>query len=62
MTEIQNAIASIERIKPSKWWIHETVVCKMTSIRPRDGKAVRQWLTLVLSSLKKSYTGNKKDR
>jgi hypothetical protein len=24
-------------------------------------KAVRQWLTLVISSLKKSYIGNKKD-
>jgi hypothetical protein len=43
------------------WWIHETMVCKMTKIGLRDGKSVRQWLTFVLLSLQKSYVGNKKD-
>jgi hypothetical protein len=33
----------------------------MINIRLRDDKVVRQWLTLVISLLKKSYIGNKKD-
>ena len=61
MTEFQKSIDCFARIKPTQWWIHETIVCKMTNIGPRDGKSVRQWLTLIISSLKKSYTGNKKD-
>jgi hypothetical protein len=61
MTEFQKSIDSILRTNPTKWWIHETVLCKTTNIRARDGKSVRQWLTLILSSIKKSYIGNKKD-
>jgi hypothetical protein len=61
MWKIRPHIDSIGRVKATSWWIHETRVCKMIDIRPRDDKAVRQWLTLVISSLKKSYIGNKKD-
>jgi hypothetical protein len=61
MSEIQKAIDAIGRLQPTKWWIHETMVCRTTNIRPWDGKSVRQWLTLVLLSIKKSYIGNKKE-
>jgi hypothetical protein len=60
MSEIRKVIDAIGRMKPTKWWIHETVVCKMANIRPMEGKVVRQWLTLVLDSLKKNYIENKK--
>jgi hypothetical protein len=61
MSEIRKIVDAIGGIKATKWWVHESVVCKMSNIRPREGKAIRQWLTLVLLSLKKSYIGNKKD-
>ena len=61
MSEIRKIMDAIGGIKATKWWVHESVVCKMSNIRPREGKAIWQWLTLVLLSLKKSYIGNKKD-
>jgi hypothetical protein len=28
MSEIRNQIDAMGQIKPTKWWIHETMVCK----------------------------------
>jgi hypothetical protein len=62
MSEIRKVINAIGRTKPTKWWIHETVVCKTTNVQAWDGMSVRQWLTLVILAIKKSYIGNKSDK
>jgi len=54
-------ISRFVRIRHRKWWIHETAVCKMLHVVPKDGLSVRDQLTVIVRALKTGYIGNKED-
>lgn len=55
----------IERMRglpPSKWGLHETVVCQRLGLTSKEGISVRSQLMEVVKALKKGYTGNQREK
>jgi hypothetical protein len=55
-------LGQLEALPPSKWGLHETVLCQELGLKAKENLSARKQLGQLLSALKKGYWGQKRNK
>jgi hypothetical protein len=58
---MNDILSRLERLPPSKWDLHETVLCQELCLKANEGASVRTQLWQLLQALKVGDSGQKRN-